>query len=55
MHGSRREFLISTAGVAAASAFPWDRRLLIYSGGSHSLGDTSKEQFNEDLLEFAKA
>jgi non-heme chloroperoxidase len=29
--------------------------LKIYPGGSHSLGDTSKEQFNQDLLEFAKS
>ncbi|MCC6235698.1 MAG: alpha/beta hydrolase [Verrucomicrobiales bacterium] len=27
--------------------------LKIYPGGSHSLGDTSKDQLNEDLLEFA--
>jgi non-heme chloroperoxidase len=29
--------------------------LKIYPGGSHSLGDTSKDQFNADLLEFAKS
>lgn len=27
--------------------------LKIYPGGSHSLGDTSKDQLNQDLLEFA--
>ena len=29
--------------------------LKIYPGGSHSLGDTSKEQLNADLLAFARA
>jgi non-heme chloroperoxidase len=27
----------------------------VYKGGSHSLGDTSKDQFNTDLLAFVKA
>lgn len=30
-------------------------KLKIYPGGSHSLGDTSKEQLNIDLLEFIKS
>jgi non-heme chloroperoxidase len=30
-------------------------KLKIYPGGSHALGDTSKEQLNADLLSFAKA
>jgi len=30
-------------------------QLKIYKGGSHSLGDTSKEQLNADLLAFAKS
>jgi non-heme chloroperoxidase len=29
--------------------------LKIYPGGSHSLGDTSKDQLNADLLQFIKA
>ena len=29
--------------------------LKVYPGGSHSLGDTSKDQLNEDLLEFLKS
>lgn len=29
--------------------------LKIYTGGSHSLGDTSKDQLNADLLEFLRA
>jgi len=28
--------------------------LKIYPGGTHSLGDTSKEQLNADLLAFVK-
>ena len=28
--------------------------LTIYSGGTHSLGDTSKEQLNADLLAFIR-
>jgi hypothetical protein len=28
--------------------------LKIYKGGSHSLGDTSKEQLNADLLAFLR-
>jgi non-heme chloroperoxidase len=29
--------------------------LKIYKGGTHSLGDTSKEQLNADLLAFVKS
>jgi non-heme chloroperoxidase len=29
-------------------------RLKVYPGGSHSLGDTSKDQLNADLLAFLK-
>jgi non-heme chloroperoxidase len=29
--------------------------LKIYPNGSHSLGDTSKEQLNQDLLAFIKS
>ena len=29
--------------------------LKIYPGGSHSLGDTSKDQLNADLLAFIRA
>ena len=29
--------------------------LKIYPGGTHSLGDTSKEKLNQDLLEFIKS
>jgi non-heme chloroperoxidase len=29
--------------------------LKIYPGGTHSLGDTSKERLNADLLAFAQA
>ena len=29
--------------------------LKVYAGGTHSLGDTSKERLNADLLEFAKS
>jgi non-heme chloroperoxidase len=28
--------------------------LKIYAGGSHSLGDTSRDQLNADLLAFAR-
>jgi len=31
-----------------------DSTLKIYPGGSHSLGDTSKDQLNADLLAFIK-
>jgi non-heme chloroperoxidase len=30
-------------------------KLKIYPGGTHALGDTSKEQLNADLLAFIKA
>ncbi|WRQ85782.1 hypothetical protein K1X11_013300 [Actomonas aquatica] len=29
--------------------------LKVYPGGSHALGDTSKDQLNADLLAFARA
>ena len=31
-----------------------DAELLVYEGGSHSLGDTSRERLNADLLAFAR-
>ena len=32
-----------------------DATLLVYPGGSHALGDTSKDQLNQDLLKFLKS
>ena len=44
------------AASAHLSAKPVKNATLkIYPGGTHSLGDTSKEQLNADLLAFLKA
>ncbi|HEX5634334.1 MAG TPA: alpha/beta hydrolase [Gemmatimonadales bacterium] len=43
--------------ISAMRATPLLRqgRLKIYPGGSHALGDTSKDQLNEDLLAFLRS
>jgi non-heme chloroperoxidase len=43
------------ASAMLSSKLVKNATLKVYKGGSHSLGDTSKEQLNADLLAFVKA
>jgi non-heme chloroperoxidase len=43
------------ASAKLSSKLVKDSTLKIYPGGTHSLGDTSKDQLNKDLLAFLKA
>ena len=45
---------LGAAGLLSAKLVP-NATLKIYPGGTHSLGDTSKEQLNQDLLQFLKS
>jgi len=55
VHGDDDQIVPIGASAMLSSKLVPGAQLKIYPGGSHSLGDTSKEQFNADLLEFAKS
>ena len=55
LHGDDDQIVpIGASALLSAKLIP-NAILKIYPGGSHSLGDTSKDQLNEDLLEFLKS
>jgi non-heme chloroperoxidase len=54
VHGDDDQIVPIDAAAKRTVKFVKNAILKIYLGGSHSLGDTSKEQLNADLLEFAK-
>jgi non-heme chloroperoxidase len=55
IHGDDDQLVpIATSALLSAKLVK-NAKLKIYPGGSHALGDTSKEQLNADLLAFAKA
>ena len=55
IHGDDDQIVpIADSAVLSAKLVP-NAILKIYQGGSHSLGDTSKDQCNADLLTFIKA
>lgn len=55
IHGDDDQIVpIANSALLSAKLIP-GAELKIYPGGSHSLGDTSREQFNADLLEFARS
>ena len=55
LHGDDDQIVpIAASALLSAKLVP-NAILKIYPGGSHSLGDTSKDQLNEDLLEFLKS
>ena len=55
IHGDDDQVVpIATSALLSAKLVE-NAKLKIYPGGSHALGDTSKEQLNADLLAFAKA
>jgi non-heme chloroperoxidase len=55
IHGDDDQIVpIATTARRAAELVP-NAQLKIYPGGSHALGDTSRDQLNADLLDFAKS
>lgn len=55
IHGDADQIVPIDAAAKRSVKFVKNAQLKIYPGGSHSLGDTSKEQLNSDLLAFAKS
>ncbi|RIL08279.1 MAG: alpha/beta hydrolase [Proteobacteria bacterium] len=55
IHGDDDQIVPIGASAMKSSKLVPNAILKIYKGGSHSLGDTSKEQLNSDLLEFARS
>jgi non-heme chloroperoxidase len=55
LHGDDDQIVPIGASAMLSSKLVPGAILKIYPGGSHSLGDTSKDQLNEDLLEFLKS
>ena len=55
VHGDDDQIVpIADAALLSAKLVP-NATLKIYPGGAHSLGDTSKDQLNEDLLAFLQS
>lgn len=55
IHGDDDQIVpIGASALRAVKLIP-NAKLKIYPGGSHALGDTSKDQLNADLLEFLRA
>jgi non-heme chloroperoxidase len=55
IHGDDDQIVPIEAAAKRSVKLVRNATLKIYPGGSHSLGDTSKEQLNKDLLEFIKS
>ncbi|MEP0754913.1 alpha/beta hydrolase [Trichocoleus sp. Lan] len=55
IHGDDDQIVPIGASALMSAKLVKNSILKIYPGGSHSLGDTSKEQLNTDLLEFVKS
>lgn len=54
VHGDDDQIVPIAASALLSAKLVKGAALKIYKGGSHSLGDTSKEQLNADLLEFIR-
>jgi non-heme chloroperoxidase len=54
IHGDDDQIVPIGASAMLSSKIVKGSTLKIYPGGTHSLGDTSKDQLNEDLLAFIK-
>jgi non-heme chloroperoxidase len=54
IHGDDDQIVPIDASAKLSAKLVKNSTFKIYPGGSHSLGDTSKEQLNSDLLEFVK-
>jgi non-heme chloroperoxidase len=55
IHGDDDQIVPIGASALRSSELVSNATLKVYPGGTHSLGDTSKDQLNADLLEFIKA
>lgn len=55
IHGDDDQIVPIGASALLSAKLVKNSILKIYPGGTHSLGDTSKEQVNADLLEFLKS
>lgn len=55
IHGDDDQIVPIGASAMKSSKLVKNAELKLYKGGSHSLGDTSKDQLNADLLAFLKA
>jgi non-heme chloroperoxidase len=55
VHGDDDQIVPIAASALLSAKLVKDSTLKVYKGGSHSLGDTSKDQLNADLLAFLKA
>lgn len=55
LHGDDDQIVPIGAAALRTSKLVPGATLKIYPGGSHSLGDTAKDQLNADLLEFIRA
>jgi non-heme chloroperoxidase len=55
IHGDDDQIVPIDASAKLSAKLVKNAVLKIYAGGSHSLGDTSKEQLNADLLAFLKS
>jgi non-heme chloroperoxidase len=55
IHGDDDQIVPIGAAAMLSSKLVPGATLKIYPGGSHSLGDTAKDQLNADLLAFARA
>src|SRR6185436_712012 len=55
IHGDDDQIVPIGASAMLSAKFVKNSTLKIYPGGAHALGDTSKEQLNNDLLQFVKS
>ena len=55
LHGDDDQVVPIDASAMLAAKLVSGSTLKVYPGGSHSLGDTSREELNADLLAFARA
>jgi non-heme chloroperoxidase len=55
IHGDDDQIVPIGASAMLSSKLVKDATLKIYPGGTHSLGDTSKDQLNADLLAFLRS
>lgn len=55
IHGGDDQIVPIGASAMLSSKLVKGAQLKVYEGGSHSLGDTSKDRLNADLLEFLKS
>ena len=55
VHGDDDQIVPIDASAKLSAKLVKNAELKIYPGGSHSLGDTSREQLNTDLLAFIRA